>query len=899
MKILEKLNYTDGLKGYMVDDGDVSYPILEASLHVMEITDALLESGYKLVSLPYDYRYMGQSINSLPERTYEPSSMEMQDMFDLNSADTYSYEELRSKLSVEDVVYVDTPDTHYKINTRTEFLNYLYTINIVGDVYKGIPLNYFVNKDALFTLKEYTSGEYSTEISIINGRRKMTYTEYLKSKEFLKLPENSTAQDYMETYYSWGIDGLNMDFISRDKKSTAISLNMHDYTKQDEVEYSRLTYAAVDRDSRVYVPKGERKGTSNWYVGLPNGKEDRAFLRKVSMLKDDEIDIVPVRCKDDLEYIQFDSISGSCKVTFSTIYLDDMIIPNFVIKSLDESEMPISESMLNDADRLQDIFKLNALANKVVEKCTIKADVSTYKALLECGLDVRCALTYIRDRMMEGSEADEAIELPTDADIEAYVNDALDDTPAQDALENYVNGTVALDGIMNGRLNDASHNTFFYYKYLYVAHFCNMRMSIEDLYNIVEHMEDHIEVRSGYKYLKISNDVATLYMPCDDIDGEYRGYFADIANYKLQMIDKSCGFNQVTVIAREYGCNNARRHVAFACEAVNIYDSGVKVALKHLEEMYETQMARVGLDEAAINESRKYKKMWSRKQYFRVAHKGTVEYPMELGGEIVHVPETISRICISTVKYRIETTAYYCSRMYEDGFFTHYCVNADITPEAVIPKGGAELPVISLRALWYNWNESGLGQLYQIIKDEVDVDVYPWTYAWESSKYLARSSSDLTLPKLISIYEKLLSENAVNYPHEEYMMYPGLEEVYKVSDYGDGVIHMAYVYKVSKKDYPMHGKVERITKSKSGLSQFTGFTIEDMLKVDVSKIAMPEGDKLITVAGDSISTVEQTDISPNDIARLHDENSGYPIINPYGRLYIFRDSSKRLWRIVI
>ena len=153
-----------------------------------------------------------------------------------------------------------------------------------------------------------------------------------------------------------------------------------------------------------------------------------------------------------------------------------------------------------------------------------------------------------------------------------------------------------------------------------------------------------------------------------------------------------------------------------------------------------------------------------------------------------------------------------------------------------------------------------------------------------------------------------ITEEFKNAPHIETLLYGMFPDETVREDNGvalraRGEVPAVMVSKgeiVTHDAYPSHGKLQ-ITHGHQveSLKRFKGFEADDYdMLGSVIKVTMPQmSDKYITTDGESISTDEQENMPAYAVAQL--VGMGYPIINLWGRKYIFRDLFGALWEVII
>ena len=931
MNIIGKVR---GSEAYVIEDGELKYPVFTESLHAKRLFDQLIASGYKLCALPFDFKKDGVSILSLPEIDYTITDDAEQDMFDMNDMDRYSADELRQRVSVEDVNYIEELPGNYSITTREQFISYLRDCQVsIGDE-DFLPINYFVHPQARFTVEEWLSGEYKEYFNIMEVRRSMSYNKFCKLRDWLTaigMEENGDATDILETYCMWGIDGINARFISKNRKTKLVydDFIMQSGLGADAYEITRVEHALVDRYGGVFPPEDVPAGYDGWKVAYSRGTQSSAFRSKISQLKEGEYGIVNVNTKSEEEVIVYSTLKDTIEVSPFILRCGKHTNRMFSIKTIDSTHAVVAPYWWSAKyhQRVLDVCQLRALAVELINRRKFVGDVSSFKLLTDIGCDVKGALSYIVGATANSNKSEENAEeaLPTDADIDLFVSGDEDEgsTPQLDMLRDIVNGEVNTGAIAEGALMDARQSAEEVFKYMYCAHFCKTRIPIQQISDLVRGDIDNNVVENtdtyGYKNAVLplkTNDGFVVNVPCNEIRGKIDGYRSDMNSIKVKQAEQCCGFLKVTQIASEYGTDQPR-HVAFEAKTVNLYADGSKASkyLNELMEIFETQLQEnVPLSQQAT--LRLYKRATCMAEYFRVADTGMMQFTKQMGGQQVAVPFETALGIATTIKTKITSTAVYCAKMVdEDGLLTHYCVNADITPWKIYPRASVAIPCASLPALWYDWASLGMPNIMQTLTQEgyAYMGFVPWTRRYMQERYFANLEG---LPKIADLvrYVKYCddyrnatknTEEFEHAPHIEslfYGMYP--DETVRV-DAGAALRQPGELppVKISTgcivtKD-PNHGKVELKHAAQERVKRFTGFSAEDFdMLGDPTKVKLPTlTDKYITYDGESISTDDSDNLPVYVISQL--VGMGYPVINLYQRKYIFRDMLGVLWEVIV
>lgn len=942
MKVVEKLRIDGNENAYMMEDSGTRYPVFEDTLCAGEIFDALISEGYKYCGVPFDFRLNGASILSLPVRDYAPTEDEMQDMFDLAGLPHKTQEELRSALSVDDVTYIKEPPADYTIATREEFLEYLRTVQMMGSAIDFKPINYFVHPSARFTIDEWKSGEFVDYFRIMEDRRCMSYHKFLNLRNWLceiGMDPNGSEFDIIDMYYSWGIDGISANYVTRTSKLTYIleDVYMQEGMEMDVFEIMRNEYALVDRYGAVIPPKDVEPSPQGWKVALKNGTQSSTFKRKVSALKEYEQGVVPIKTESSERVLVLTTLRDTINITATHIKCGRLTMRNMTVMSPDITAAVLPSyywSAIHDT-KVKEMAELRSLAYEVLRRRKYASDASTYKALTAAGCDIKGAIMYVIDQTL-ASRADTedyaefVKDFPTEAEVDLYLSGDFDEDSLPesiqvriDVIKEIVSGTLNIDNVAAGATADKSFDVTSVYSYLYAAYFCNDTVTMEMLREVCTHLSDHLVKRADAsgeteEFLPIKYGLFTINIPCPEINGKIEGYQADLRRYKVMQADQCCGFLRVVQIAKEFGQPEANDHVAFEADTVNLRKDK-KIAERNLErlmEIFEEQLQNVAKNMQPT--LRLYKRTTCMREYFRIADTGVMKFSREFGSTTVEVPEDLVLSIRSTITRKITSTAVYCARMYEDKWFTHYCVNADITPYRIYPKKGYKIPMANLVALWYDLSAMGASAIVANLTSAgyIYPGFIPWTLRYTTDAYFSteKMPKETDLTRYVRYCEKYrqdtkLDEDFIKAPHMETLIYGIFDAGDTREDVGkpnreEGV---APQMKISTGDFvtsdtavsPGKLNVENLTSTTDVLSRFVGFDHEDFYMIpDINKVELPtRAENYITVDSDcTISTADREDLPPYSVTEL--VGMDYPVIQLWGRKYIFSDLYGRLWKVI-
>lgn len=224
MKLINRIVENGNTVGFMLDEGDFSYPMPTEALYNESYLVSLIEAGYKF----YDHNGTielpnGESVDSLPSIDFSTvnqvgwaSAVASAATDALTDAEASKYYAYKSSQTIE----LKTEAT-YEINTREEFEAYIRSVRAMVSSYgfclDNRPINSFVNPAALFTVNEIsedTEGIIADKLNYLNYRH--TFRNYAAYKETVKYlmskgvltTDTPTPGEFIKAYYAWGPDGI-------------------------------------------------------------------------------------------------------------------------------------------------------------------------------------------------------------------------------------------------------------------------------------------------------------------------------------------------------------------------------------------------------------------------------------------------------------------------------------------------------------------------------------------------------------------------------------------------------------------------------------------------------------------------------------------------------------------
>lgn len=279
MRILSRFVY-EGRNCYDVDKGDYREVTSERGLYEESTIEGLIESGYKF----QDYHGTiftpeGVLIQELAESACVATQSELQQMLDMEEAVLTEAEATKYFVRAVEVKFVEKRQpVEIRFHTRDELVNYLEEVNRNKEhgVADFLPLNSFVDPDALFTLEELSgNNEVRRLFAKIDKRRVLrNREEYTALVEFLQgqglLGEEFTTMDLNQAYLAWGVCGLKTP-ITEVFREVGAELNLRDsfvksgYEEGHIDDYSgrSIEWAVMDKTGMLHTSQIKENWSSD------------------------------------------------------------------------------------------------------------------------------------------------------------------------------------------------------------------------------------------------------------------------------------------------------------------------------------------------------------------------------------------------------------------------------------------------------------------------------------------------------------------------------------------------------------------------------------------------------------------------------------------------------------
>ena len=898
----------------LINDEGEEYPVFLESLHNTVLFPLLLESGYTLRSLPYGFHKDGVSFEDLPVEEYKPTSIELETMYNSIGA-KLPYDEIKAHLDVKEAVGLQTPPTNFTIFTRQELEEYLLATEVATTDEDFKPLNYFVHPDARYDIREYMDVKNHRYTSLITKRREMSLIKFYKLVSWLRemnlIGANYGTMDVLDAYFSWGMDGLNFTAISRRRESRPFRLLP---SKTVNAQVVRKTQGFIDGAGNMLTPENERD------VAWKLPSNDPNYINELTEgLNMNDTKVVEYRCNATQDVTILEGPQ------FNIVYSSDNLIMQLQtyapirVKSPAElgTYLDLTMALPNHTEQLYEYCALQALSRMLYDMRKPRVHTSSYNALSVVGANPYTALNYILTKcdMTKERKVTSEDEAPSihPLDVDDYLEGKCQNPDTKSFLDDIVNGLFNIDFIAQGKSLESMVSTASVFNELYAIHNV-MGISLQDIYDKIRTIEP------DQKTLVFSNGQYQHVVDVTQQKMSVNGYLNDVQSYDIQCADECNFFTYVTMAAREVGADDCIRHVGIEFYMVNRTNKAVAGLLDRLVAMYEEKVSMTITDATKQAKALRMKNVFALSRYFEIALNGTITWSKELGATSVVATEEQRNIALTHLETKIENLTTYCSFTVNSVSastlsFNAYCTNAYITPTYIIPRspkqGILEVPFYSAWMDLAHTNPDVYAQL-------VALGVLPqgfvsWSARYMQQQFKERGFENLEDPdSLYYYYDNAVSEvaswpptkefHAVTHPVE--YMFPGIYEDEQTEEIctprsGEPIVRFGLKRMITLEDYrnKLYPSDEIVAKEQY-IKEFTGFTAEAFMLLGGSVLLnLPkESGVALTVMPRSESVyVSDTDEVISFIRIPQLDQSKYPIVNVYGRLYLIRSADGKLW----
>lgn len=869
---------------YEIVDGSETYFVHKDAL-INDVTlPELLRSGWELLSIPDGLSKNGVGINDLPklERSFTPEEeMDMQ----IPRGGEIPLDELRSMLSKDSKHALKAEEGAFTIQTRDEFLNYLLKTESKhpSDFY---PINYLVHPAARFSLEEYTDPSNQQWVRLLEQHRVLTVEQFENLKDWaisMGLPEDYSSTDLLFFYFRWGICGLDLPILSKTKQDRYFHVGSHPSNPDSHFYYTG--YGLVDNNGGLLRESVAEK----FQIANPN-----VFEATRSACRGNEVKPVQLRARIVNVVEEWNTAKGAVTVSFDELTIAGRSYPSMSVRYKFQT-IPRNLLRYDQSDALYvDVF-LRSLADEFLRKRTVQVDISTYRALCSSGCSplsaIIAALPGINGFASGDTEEDTGISL---RDIPAYLSNQLNNEVAKSTLEDFLAGQLNCDKLAAGIASDTAQTASDVYIHLYCAHHI-LGVSLEDIYNSVQNFKQGEE-------LSFSANGVVLHVPSTPIDGAYRGFMQDLADYRKQQFDGCYSMLWIDLVTRVPSSGESDKHVGLRCYRLD-KERGLKEALAHTQKVYTDAASKIA-DPAERTRLLRNAPYESASILFQCILSGGYRFPQEFGNKLYRPePELLAswkRAKWFKGPFYTDTVSICDSMALEGGATPEWCiytVNAVVTPYRVKPRKGFLIRETSLNAVWSDISSL---PIYKAVRQ--NRAILPSDGFWHTECCMHPYFTDPDHFSLLQYYEGIADIRVMNdetgsqdAPHILEMKYPLF-----VSEEAD-------VLSNRKEFLPLscgHGKIlsyERdsvvVKEVHHVVSPFVAPTAEDLFYTK-GKYDLPDAHgKMPVVVIDERIFANNKEIRPADVELLKQEE--YPITHLCGRRYVIADVKNRLWVVEV
>lgn len=942
----------------MLNDTGELYPVLLESLHNNVLFPELINSGYELTGLPYQFVRNGVKFDQIPIEDYNPTEAEEERMY--NSIGVkLTQEELKSHISYDSIAAVETPPTKFTIFTREEFLNYLDEVQKSQSELDYLPINYFVHPDALFSPQEFISDAYKEYVSIITQRRVMSHTRFIKLLTWLEsvnLNPNYTDQDVLDAYFAWGLDGLRDDIVKIEHTDSVVRLAPQ--LSQDM--NSNYIYDTVDGFTDINLNQFIPESAKNRQWEIHKGSLSTAeTLGEIQMLKESfgsaDNKLLPVVYKSRTKQVHtVMNMRGGYTIKIATnniVTMGRSYLP-IVVKSPTNplESVPLFKALPGSAKLLYEDSLVNTMAKEIFESRIPKINVSSYRALCIAGLSSYRAIEYICQKLnallTSGSfdpdsgrqQKQQVVDSSTIKEIPKFEFRDIDDfvcgkmasdiekTPTDDLIAKYeflndiVRGNINIDGIDIAYQELHNHRIESYITAIKAIHNV-MNIPYDEIYRRFLNRGAATVIPFEYKGITYNLDVSPL-------DGIVKEYKKDLQMYNEAKAAQSFSFFYIVNVAKEVGDERADRHVAIEFYEITKKYKVVKEQLSLISSRYLEKVQSI-TDSMRRDRFAAMVNNFAIKSLFTMALNGDIEWPAELGGAVERVSPDLQAQLKQCCSLKIETINNVLKWSHgDDGIMNQYCVNALITENHVIPKSNnSPIHVVPFYALWYDYRQ--FPELWNklVTNGVLKPDFIPWSVRDLTSYYNSQSLNIFDLEKpgsLMNYYERAVHEVAewpsdIDFIHVKSIAEELYPEVYKSPENYEEQFDVLPAPRTEKpkinvytsQDIVMNDMVKYLNpeqlaqeKPTSYIHKFNGFSTEVLINKPEAlsaPLGMDDvGGILVLPSRDLIYCEDFRSSGAVDFRNLVQlDKDKYGIVNVYDRIYLFKDVRGDLWEVRI
>lgn len=921
LKIKSPMGTDDGV---LIDDGGITYPLFREALVSIKFFPVMIENGYVLTELPCTFEKNGVSIDDLPVEEYTPDGVTTTDMYN-NIGTRVPMDTLKKHLKPKKTMMA-MPPTNYTITTREEFLKYLDGVASYTLPEDFLPINYFVAPAARFDLNEYLSPSTAVYRNTMEKRRTMTLHKFDKLFKWLKqfgLTDSASAMDVLDAYFAWGIDGLNIEYINRTRRSTKFLLTANP-NHRNEFPVSTTTIGFVDGRGSILPPLDKRDIV--W--SLPT--KDPSYVQSItSGLDIDQTIVTKLTCSSEEDLTTLSAVGIDFIYSKRIIVYGSYSVSTLAVTDPADSNrtLPLDSALPSRRGELYTELALRAMAKLVADNRILNYDSSSYKVLQCAGLTPAKAIEYIAlqagltntERSNTEDNGDLNVVITEDI-ISKYFNGEDIDAEAEAYIEQVMEGYVNIDDIASAKEMQSRVNIQSIYEELYAVYYV-FGVSLEDMYRQIVEGTNATSIRFTNGTLK--HDISMT-----KVDLVRKAALRDLRNYDVASANRCRLVTYVTQIAREVGPDNSRRHVGFEMLIANvdICESVLSSLRREVTDLIEMNV----LDARRKEELMRFINTIVYRQMFEIVLNGTVSYPAELQKPKRNATAFEAQFCRQHVDTRIESNAAYCLVNFDtvtNGFSTCcYCVNAYITPYYVVPKQGFNIHEASFWALWKNLRDSNPTMYARMTAAGVIPEGFQaWTLRYMQGALRSRNLDEYDLNDSLLKYSTDSIPYVNNYPKDKEFLpclnpiekdYPLLIAPDDLDDYTDitewylstaedctpregaPIVRLGLHNMRTFNDYKdiITPQLVDVVDPDQFLRPFRGFTAEAFVYCSNILSKHPdESKKRVMIYNYSESIYLPEENRQINFRRIGELLNDYAVVNTYGRNYLILAQDGQLW----
>lgn len=744
--------YTEGNNPFALEvkDGGEQYPIPYEALHNPTILTEILNSGWELRSLPFNFIKGNVTLNDIPtEETTEDMMLERGGQMYMDIMDNVlEHRQLLGYVTDASVTmhFVEKPPVIKLVaQTREEFLQFLNDLyssrydELTPEMY--LPINSMVASDALFSVEEFFDQKNVHYRTIIEQRRRITLEQYrLLTQALIEtgMPEKYNSYELYNSYLQWGLCGVNMhirdittvtatSYIGQSEKSQIKENRLAIYTSD-----MRKIYA--DGNSDGYSPKlsqvrlgtvvsaAERQAAKHGIVvGKPVGIERPTTQTRV-------------RIEFDGGFLEHNGQVAEMRT--SNRYHNDIFTLISVRANLTQQLSVLGTEMmdfLHNDETIKSLYKnmlINSIANDIVQRKTLKSQVSSNAALASANIGSSSQLSYYgavigpelllsdgEDTKSTALEKDLAVMIENLRNYLTGTENLVLTEQESELFQNFLDRTIAADDIRTGLTSDSE-------------------IGIDEIANSIRAAVDILgaDLASVYESVR-SIDFETPFMKLSgpkhpDVyivvdlpkrDAMHKGASTDIARYIRRAADTATNIHKITHAFRavsmkpfaEDPTERKYEHIGVRTRTFIMYDNHIRIFESLLHIVKEEIQNNIDYKDQTryFEEARRltYDAMfdaadtgWLVIKYRKLDIKVNIGYDLKvlLTQCMMDKFETIWQI----IDYNLNNLTLGSQ---------HYIVNATLVDDCVVPHPGEKIKEMSPYLFWYGLSaQSKNRQLY-------------------------------------------------------------------------------------------------------------------------------------------------------------------------------------------